>query len=78
LIRVLAVGNAKELASMALGVKLCERPCLPPGRRRCERVEAPDQLPAALERALHAVRMEKRQALLNVIVSRRDAQNAKR
>jgi acetolactate synthase-1/2/3 large subunit len=31
-----------------------------------ERVETADELPAALERALHAVRQEKRQALLNV------------
>jgi acetolactate synthase-1/2/3 large subunit len=34
-----------------------------------ERVDAADQLPAALERALQAVRTEKRQALLNVICS---------
>ncbi|MBW1800079.1 MAG: thiamine pyrophosphate-requiring protein [Deltaproteobacteria bacterium] len=32
-----------------------------------ERVESPDQVKPALERALHAVRHEKRQALLNVI-----------
>jgi acetolactate synthase-1/2/3 large subunit len=32
-----------------------------------ERVEAADDLPDALERALRAVRKEKRQALLNVI-----------
>lgn len=32
-----------------------------------ERVEDPAQMPAALERALHAVRVEKRQAVLNVI-----------
>ena len=32
-----------------------------------ERVEDPAEVPAALERALHAVRVEKRQALLNVI-----------
>ncbi len=32
-----------------------------------ERVEDPAELPAALERALHAVNVEKRQALLNVI-----------
>jgi acetolactate synthase-1/2/3 large subunit len=32
-----------------------------------ERVETADQLPAALERALQAVRKEKRQALLNVL-----------
>jgi acetolactate synthase I/II/III large subunit len=32
-----------------------------------ERVDAADQLPAALERALHAVNKEKRQALLNVL-----------
>jgi acetolactate synthase-1/2/3 large subunit len=32
-----------------------------------ERVETADALPAALERALHAVRKEKRQALLNVV-----------
>ena len=32
-----------------------------------ERVEDPAEVPAALERALHAVRREKRQALLNVI-----------
>ena len=32
-----------------------------------ERVEDPAELPAALQRALHAVRVEKRQALLNVI-----------
>jgi acetolactate synthase I/II/III large subunit len=32
-----------------------------------ERVESPEQLVPALERALHAVKVEKRQALLNVI-----------
>ena len=32
-----------------------------------ERVEDPSEVPAALKRALHAVRREKRQALLNVI-----------
>jgi acetolactate synthase I/II/III large subunit len=32
-----------------------------------ERVEDPAALPAAFERALHAVNVEKRQALLNVI-----------
>jgi acetolactate synthase-1/2/3 large subunit len=32
-----------------------------------ERVEAADDLPAALERALHAIRQERRQALLNVV-----------
>ena len=32
-----------------------------------ERVETAADLPAALERALHAVKVEKRQALLNVI-----------
>ena len=32
-----------------------------------ERVEDPAEMPAALERALHAVNVEKRQALLNVI-----------
>jgi acetolactate synthase-1/2/3 large subunit len=34
-----------------------------------ERVESPDQVAQALERALHAVRVEKRQAVLNVICS---------
>jgi acetolactate synthase I/II/III large subunit len=38
-----------------------------------ERVDQPDQLPGALQRALHAVRVEKRQALLNLIVGRRGA-----
>jgi acetolactate synthase-1/2/3 large subunit len=32
-----------------------------------ERVEAADDLPAALERALDAIRRERRQALLNVV-----------
>jgi acetolactate synthase-1/2/3 large subunit len=32
-----------------------------------ERVEDPAEVPAAFERALHAVRVEKRQALLNII-----------
>jgi acetolactate synthase-1/2/3 large subunit len=32
-----------------------------------ERVEAADDLPAALERALHAIKQERRQALLNVV-----------
>ena len=32
-----------------------------------ERVDDPEALPAALERALHAVTIDKRQALLNVI-----------
>jgi acetolactate synthase-1/2/3 large subunit len=32
-----------------------------------ERVDDPVQVPAALERALHAVRVEKRQALLNIL-----------
>ncbi|HUB97773.1 MAG TPA: thiamine pyrophosphate-requiring protein [Stellaceae bacterium] len=36
-----------------------------------ECVETPEALPAALERALHAVRVEKRQALLNLIVGPR-------
>jgi acetolactate synthase-1/2/3 large subunit len=35
-----------------------------------ERVEDPDDLPAALDRAVHAVTVEKRQALLNVICRR--------
>jgi acetolactate synthase I/II/III large subunit len=35
-----------------------------------ERVEDPDQVPAALRRALHAVRNEKRQAVLNVVCRR--------
>jgi acetolactate synthase-1/2/3 large subunit len=36
-----------------------------------ERVETPEALPAALERAIHAVKVEKRQALLNLIVGPR-------
>jgi acetolactate synthase-1/2/3 large subunit len=36
-----------------------------------ERVEAPEDLPAALERAIHAVTVERRQALLNLIVGHR-------
>jgi acetolactate synthase-1/2/3 large subunit len=36
-----------------------------------ECVETPEALPAALERALHAVKVEKRQALLNLIVGPR-------
>jgi acetolactate synthase-1/2/3 large subunit len=32
-----------------------------------ERVEAAADLPAALERALHAVKVERRQALLNIV-----------
>ena len=36
-----------------------------------ECVERPQDLPKALERALHAVKVEKRQALLNLIVGRR-------
>jgi acetolactate synthase-1/2/3 large subunit len=32
-----------------------------------ERVERAAELPAALDRALHAIRTERRQALLNVI-----------
>jgi acetolactate synthase-1/2/3 large subunit len=32
-----------------------------------ERVDDPDELAPALQRALHAVKVEKRQALLNVI-----------
>ncbi len=36
-----------------------------------ERVETPEALPAALERAIHAVTVEKRQALLNLIVGPR-------
>ncbi len=39
-----------------------------------ERVDAPDALPGALERALRAVTVEKRQALLNLIVGPRGAQ----
>ncbi len=35
-----------------------------------ERVEDPDDLPNALRRALHAVRVEQRQALLNIVSSR--------
>lgn len=37
-----------------------------------ERVETGEEFPAALERALHAVRVEKRQALLDVRVARSD------
>lgn len=37
-----------------------------------ERVETGEELPAALERALHAVRIEKRQSLLDVRVARSD------
>lgn len=47
---------------------------LPPFEQVCaaasgygERVEDTAELPAALERALHAVNVEKRQVLLNVI-----------
>ena len=32
-----------------------------------ERVEDPAEVPAAIERGIHAVRVEKRQALLNVV-----------
>ncbi len=39
-----------------------------------ERVETAEALPGALERALHAVTVEKRQALLNIIVGPRGAQ----
>ena len=39
-----------------------------------ERVDKPEELPAALGRALHAVKVEGRQALLNVIVGRRGVQ----
>jgi acetolactate synthase-1/2/3 large subunit len=39
-----------------------------------ERVDRPEELPAALGRALHAVKVEGRQALLNVIVGRRGVQ----
>jgi acetolactate synthase-1/2/3 large subunit len=35
-----------------------------------ERVESPDELPAALARALDVVRREKRQALLNIVCRR--------
>ena len=38
-----------------------------------ERVEDPAQLPGALERALKAVKVEKRQALLNVLIKRSTA-----
>lgn len=41
-------------------------------RAYSERVETGKELPAALERALHAVRVEKRQALLDVRVARSD------
>lgn len=43
-----------------------------------ERVDTPEDLPGAFERAMHAVKVDKRQALLNVIVGRRDAGDAKR
>ena len=32
-----------------------------------ERVEDPAEVPSAIERAMHAVKVEKRQALLNII-----------
>ncbi len=38
-----------------------------------EKVDRPEQLPGALQRALHAVRVEKRQALINLVVGRRGA-----
>ena len=43
-----------------------ERVCVAAGGYG-ERVEDPAALPAALERALNAVRIDKRQALLNLI-----------
>jgi acetolactate synthase I/II/III large subunit len=41
-----------------------------------ERVEDPAQLPGALERALKAVKVEKRQALLNVLIKRSTARSS--
>jgi acetolactate synthase-1/2/3 large subunit len=41
-----------------------------------ERVEDPKQLPGALERAMKAVKVEKRQALLNVVIKRSTARGS--
>jgi acetolactate synthase-1/2/3 large subunit len=41
-------------------------------RGHAERVERAEDLPAALERALHAIRLERRAALLDVRVARSD------
>ena len=64
-------------AARAKNVPLCELEPSPRFELICEanggygeRVEEPGELPGALERALHAVRVEKRQALLNVIASK--------
>jgi len=61
-------------AARAESVPLCELEPSPRFELICEanggfgeRVEEPGELPGALERALHAVKVEKRQALLNVI-----------
>lgn len=61
-------------AAKAESVPLCELEPSPRFDLICEAgggygelVEDPEALPAALERALHAVRVDKRQALLNVI-----------
>jgi acetolactate synthase-1/2/3 large subunit len=41
-------------------------------RAHAERVESAEDLPAALERALHAIRSERRSALLDVRVAKSD------
>ena len=64
-------------AARAESVPLCELEPSPQFELICEanggygeRVEEPEELPAALERALRVVRVEKRQALLNVIAKK--------
>lgn len=60
-----ATANRHELTHLD-GLPAFEEVCRAAGGYG-ERVEDPAELPAALERALHAVRVEGRQALLNII-----------
>lgn len=65
-----AAASNRNALTMLDGLPAFEEVCRSAGGYG-ERVEDPDDLPAAIERALHAVRVEKRQALLNVITQSR-------
>jgi len=59
--------HGQHICQTGFAYRRDERDCVPRGRRLRERVERPEDLPAAIERSLKVMRREKRQTLLNVI-----------
>jgi acetolactate synthase-1/2/3 large subunit len=65
-----AAASNRNALTMLDGLPAFEEVCKSAGGYG-ERVEDPEDLPAAIARALHAVKVEKRQALLNIICQSR-------